>query len=637
MTNIFKKTRLYSPKKLVASLVILSMVTPLTECTVKSAQLPSTIKHITSSDEEAAIFGTFIGSSTFSNDDIQNMEEVVETPLSDQQRNSINLLNYMTVLTQEINAAKDSRLFLENTYFSLLNDTHPNAIDSRTEAQMHSILDTIEQYRMISVKRERIEYIHEQNRAQALRQAIPDPVGLLSSVTSGSPLKAAASILYMTIDSASKYASATSQATMQQLKDGWELDDEENAELHKSRKNALSYMLSMVRDNNLPGDYALNEDSVAKFVEWKNESNLESKILWFESHESTYKMFGQYWLELAKNYYENGNYQKCIDSIEQYTSITSKIFRQDCAYAEVLPLAIISAKETMSIEDYIEYANTYAPIILKNTKDDNWALRYIVAQLYIDLYTFTNDTSYLEYACDIVFNSINILKKSQLNLNEEYLAGYQKIKAEKDATKREKKEIRQYNKLQKEHYKTAVPPVNEALYLNCDLLFALADKLHISKEKQNKIDAVLHENDKPLFLTTVLDNKFWFSKRNDVIDTNDIPIEFDGDTLLIPANYITEQSDIYITISNNKKEKVLDDWKITNTERPKKGGFDEYLVTLKSETAKDYKYKNGDHIKITIIPVKDSPEYCFNINYKVDISKIAKVIKDTKFKKVTAS
>ena len=44
-----------------------------------------------------------------------------------------------------------------------------------------------------------------------------------------------------------------------------------------------------------------------------------------------------------------------------------------------------------------------------------------------------------------------------------------------------------------------MPPVDEALYLNCDLLFALAEQLDISVDEQKKIDAILHENGEPVF------------------------------------------------------------------------------------------------------------------------------------------
>ena len=94
---------------------------------------------------------------------VEDITEDTDT-LDDTQRNSINMLNYITVLTQEISDSKESRLYLESVYSALINNTYPNAIDSRTQAQITSMLDTLEAYRMIAVKRDRIEYIYEQNR-----------------------------------------------------------------------------------------------------------------------------------------------------------------------------------------------------------------------------------------------------------------------------------------------------------------------------------------------------------------------------------------------------------------------------------------------------------------------------------------
>ncbi len=51
-------------------------------------------------------------------------------------------------------------------------DIYPNAVDTKTQAQITSRMDTIDGYRMIAEKRRRLEYIYEQNRAQAMRQAM---------------------------------------------------------------------------------------------------------------------------------------------------------------------------------------------------------------------------------------------------------------------------------------------------------------------------------------------------------------------------------------------------------------------------------------------------------------------------------
>ena len=116
---------------------------------------------------------------------------------------------------------------------------------------------------------------------------------------------------------------------------GWELDDSEAAELHTSRENAFNYMVNMVRENNLPGDYSLNEESVQAFVSWKNNTNLVRKIAWLETNQSVYSQFGPYWLTMARCYYDSGEYEKCLESVDQYESIATRIFRKDTDYAEI--------------------------------------------------------------------------------------------------------------------------------------------------------------------------------------------------------------------------------------------------------------------------------------------------------------
>ena len=333
------------------------------------------------------------------------VEPETEGDLTSKQKNAVNMLNYIMTITQEINNSKESRLYLESAYSSLINNSDPGLIDTRTQERITNILDTLEQYRMIAEKREKLRYIYEQNRAQALRQAIPDPVGLLSAVSSGNILKSAASVIYMAVDAASSYQNAVTQTDLQYLQDGWQLEDEEAQELHNSRKSTFEYMVDMVRENSLPGEYALNENAVNDFVEWKDKTNLTSKIQWLESNESTYEKFGPFWLELAKSYYESEEYDKCLDAIKKYEGISVKIFRKDYDYAEALPMAIVSAKEIRDKNVYIQTAREYSEVILSNADGENWALRYFVAQIYLDLYKQTGSKEYLQKAYDIGENS----------------------------------------------------------------------------------------------------------------------------------------------------------------------------------------------------------------------------------------
>lgn len=556
-----------------------------------------------------------------------------DSELTTTQLNSINMLNYMTVLTQQINESKGNQIFLESARSALYNDTNLNAVDTKTQAQITQLVGVIDNYRMIDVKRDRLEYINEQNRAQAMRQAIPNPVGLLSAVQSGSMLKAAASVLYMAVDSASSYTYAMNQAEQQYIKEGWELDDEEMKSLQSSTTAQFNYMCNMVRDYDLPGDYVVRDDDIKNFVTWTKKTNLVSKITWFEDNEKTYSKFRPYWIELIKDYYDAEEYEKCIAAAHQYEMISTRIIRKDIDYANVLPMIIISAKETMTEDEYVKLATEYCSLICENTKDADWSLRYFVAQIYIDIYALTHDNEYLEKAYDIAKYNVNIMVEEQRAMNVAYLSPIEEVKAEKDATKREKEEVKQYNKLLKEERKIALPPVSEALYLNCDLLFSLMEQLGNDPEEMEEIEAILHENDDNTFLTEALDKRFRYGNESDSLNLEDIRVDFDGDEIEIPAIFISDHSKISVVVTNKEKKTDIEDWVVSKVDRNKKTDCSEFMVFYKSKEGKSYKYKDGETVKIIVTPVIESPEDTIIFNYDVVGKKIAFFFNEIKFER----
>lgn len=557
-----------------------------------------------------------------------------ELELTEQQRNSINMLNYMSVIAQKINVSSSNQLFLESAYSSLSNNTYPNAIDTDTQTRMTELMDSLEEFRMIAKKRERLQYIYEQNKAQALKQAIPSPLSIMNIVQSKNYLDAAISVLYMAVDSASSYASASSQADMQFIQDGWELDDEESAALHKNILDQMNYLIDIVRKYNIPGDYTLNNEDIEDFVSWSNKTDkrLTSKIEWFETHESKYQYFGSYWLELAKDYYNDSNYEKCLDSINEYEKINTRIYRKNIDYANVLPMVILSAKEVKEPEEYKEIAEEYCKVIENNTNDSNWDLRYFVAQIYMDLYNIDQNEQYLNNAYKIILNNVNNLVEEQTELNSTYLNPIVEVKAEKDAAKSTKNEIKNYNKLIKEERKIALPPVSEALYLNCELLFALADKINVSSSEKKKIDKILHGNGEVLFLTESIDNQFYFT--SNTTNQDDINFTYSGDEFTIPANYVADRTTVKVTVKNNDKTTVFEDYAVEKVKRPKNSiDCSEFTVTYKSDLVKKYKFADGDVITIEILPTGEENSL-IKFTYKAVVKKKLKVMSETTFEKV---
>lgn len=529
--------------------------------------------------------------------------------MTDIQRNSISMLNYLAGLTQEINSSKNSRLYLENAYSILLNNTHPNAVDKDTQDHLIFLLDTLNNYRMIAVKREHLQFIFEQNRAQAMRDAIPNPIGLLSAVSSFDWKRLAASVVYMAVDSYTSYQSGMAQANMQYIQDGWKLDEEEQKVLHGINTETFKYLNETVRENKIQqGELALNEEAITTFVNWKNNSNDAQRIRFLESNQNRYKAYGDYWLVLAESYYSHGDYAKCLEAISAYESLDIRIFRDDKGYAKVLPLAIISAGEVYRNEQYIAAADRYCAAILENTNDNyDWALRYFAAQTYVDLFAKTEIQTYLQDAYDIALDNVNWLIGEQKKQNSIYLDDVNKQTIPKDATESEKKEIENYNKQMEKDRELALPPVYEPLLLNCELLFSLSEIIEIDNKTKANVDEILHEAGDPLFLIPTLDREYSFAS-NSPIDSSTVDISFNGNELIIPAKYVTSNASIAVTVAKPEEYNVItfSDWKLSKVERPQKDNLDSFRAIYTSEEATKYKYSIDTEITIDISSIQSS-------------------------------
>lgn len=527
--------------------------------------------------------------------------------LTDEQRNSIGMLNYLTMLTQEINTSKNSRLFLESAYSSLVNNTYPNAVDQETEFRLEELLEQLKNYRMNAVKRERLEFIYDRNKAQAIRAAIPNPLGLLSSVQAFNWPQLIASVAYMAVDSVSSYQNAKSQAELQYLQEGWELDDAEYEILHKLRSRAFTYMIEMVNTFSLPGDLALNENAVENYVTWKNEKNVVRRIQLFEANRNIYQGFGPYWLTLADSYYVNGDYQKCIDAIANYESLSTRIFRQDHELAKTLPAAFMSAMEIMDENEFITTAAHYLEVIEANAAFADWSLRYFAAQGNIELYQRTKDESYLSNAYDLVLNNATLLVGNQLDLNASYLADVKKIEILKGTSEEKKKEIELLNKQAEEERKTALIPITEPLLLNCDLLFSISKVLGISSTEQAKIESILHHNNQPLFLVPAIDNRYWFTEKMN-LSAAEIEVGFKDGMFTLPVESIADFGTLSLSVKSGDTVTDISDWDILKVERKDKTDITSFAATFSSPTASKFQFKKGDQLLFTLLPTGDEAE-----------------------------
>ena len=567
------------------------------------------------------------------------MPENSSTPepsvLTDEQANSINMLNYLAALTREILKKKNNRVFIEQTVNSLYNDINPSKLDELTVSHYNELLDDLHKFDQLLTKRERLKYLFEQNQAQAMRQAIPNPLGLLSAVKSMNIVSLVSSVAYMAVDAVAGYQSAMSAAEQEYLQDSWELDDSESDTIHSLRKQTFLYMVEVVRKYGLPDKLTLSEEKVDNFVDWQQkdykDASPESKVLFYSKNESEYKGFGQYWIARAIAHYDNKEYDKCLNSIKQYEDLKIGIFRKDYEFAKVLPVAIGAAKETLNNNDYIQVATRYVKLILDNTNINDWPLRYFAAQTALDLYSLTEDRSYIDLAFETARDNVNELIAEQRKLNEKYVnpVALETVPGGSEKAKEEK--IKKYNEQLKKDRETELPPVYEPLRLNCDLLFAIMDRFEYSIEERRKVDRILFDTNDTLFFTQPLNSKYKM-----YANERKYQITFDGKTITLPVSLLSPNATVRALVYDQKDKsqvsQMITDWVITKVER--KGNTpDSFIATYYSKTAESVNYNNVSKIEIDVFSLGGSESF-YNTQFRVKHSKNLWVFDNNQFEKI---
>ena len=552
------------------------------------------------------------------------------------QLNSIYMLNYLAVITQEIIDSSNSRLNLEEIYSILENYTKPSAVNEDTKDQLAFLFDTIRDCRTLSHKRDRLLFIYQQNQAQALRQAIPNPIGILSAVQSRGWKGAAISAIYMAVDSYTSYKSFVAQNDLDYLLADWELDDTEEQILYNLRGQTFGYLVDMTNKFKLPDDLTLNMNNVGEFISIKQEKNPRSRIISLEEKKEEYQGLAEYWLVLAQSYYDQGiskngtseDFAKCLDAVETYLALPVSILRKDRPLAKVLPMAIAAAEETMDGEDYIATAGKYAQLIFDNTETNDWELRYFAALTYAELYERTSDAKYLNMAYRIARLNVNYLVKTQRTMNSSYLEEVQvqpvptpKV-PKKPTTEEQQKidDITQYNTQLENERKVALPPIYEPLLLNCELLLGISQNMAFSSSMNQELDEVLHQDETAIFMVPTVDNLYCFGVAPEPISEADIEINFDsGEEILIPARYLSEGFSVKVTITNpeTRESSVFEDWSVTSVDRKDKQDIATFTAKLKSESIKGFKYKIGMKVKIEVISASNCTPQELTFNYDV--------------------
>jgi len=452
-------------------------------------------------------------------------------------KTSVAMLNYLATQARIISSSKENRLILEDIYDRLLNNSNPAVIDETTLDFFQILLEDIENFRIITYQRERLRFLFENQRAQAITKALPNPLYLLGA-RNMSPLALVATAATMAIDSAFKYQGAMNDAKLAYMQGDWDLDDRESAVLHNLRSRSFVYTVNITNQYRLDGSDTLNENSIDGFVDIALWDPSPRKRQALEANRGLYSKYGPYWLELAETYYDLEMFRECLNAAQEYEKVHAPIFRKDKDFARLIPKIIVAAYNVHG--DGIIYRNLaagYLRTLVDNTSDSDWALRYFAAQTYISLASGLTRARTLQSAYDLLINNVRVLSieqekvlneyhspvtvvpQSMLNALEEAQKKLSQAKIDKETAMSSKNtrlgkeqrdklenEIKEAEKKVKEweqkvlDYKTArekeLPPFSQALWVNYILLTGLFEPL----EKTDKDIEYVHD---------IIDFAFW--------------------------------------------------------------------------------------------------------------------------------
>ena len=548
-----------------------------------------------------------------------------------QKNNSIAMMNYLEVLTVEITSSKADSVLLKEAYDSLNGNTDPTVVSTRTQAYLSVLRDTIQKWCLSNDEWEHLndEYQYQKSRLilnsikNGVSSSAPSLLSMIKPVNEKEMLSGGSvvSVIKTICGSVSEYINGKRELEHALDNDKYKLDKEATQSLFEIRDQAFDYMVEIVREYGVSRDEALSEEQAEKLISDIENENVYQRIQALTSKQKLYEAWPHYWLKLAESYFEAGNYEECLKLVRIYEEKDVRIFRKDYELARVLPMAIISASDILDDNAYRELAERYAELILENSGEENWALRYFAAQVYYDLFISLRDEEFLKKTYNIVLDNVSNLSQDQLNANQTYLDN-----------------------------NMILPPVNTPLYINLELLWEIIPYMNLNDKEYQNLQDFLHYQDQPLFLSKPLDFIFNFEKNkwptellnkeyHKDMDVLRRRISYKNGQVTIPAQLLSTDAVVYIAFPDKNRDRKYFSYKMVSNET-------EYSLSGESDNLdkRFAKYKNpglnkkekdASYLLLIIDPMQDS--FCEDICVGFEKEETGTWFKKTEFRNVDPS
>ena len=311
-----------------------------------------------------------------------------------------------------------------------------------TTPYINSFNDTINNNKLINQKRERLQYMYEQNRSMTIASLVPNALHMVNiALNARDPLKAIIAVGGAALSSYTNYTTTKQQAELQLIQEQWELDDQQKKIFENVQKDLRTYLSNICLKYGFENEDLASPQTLQSFVEECSNYNFSeifkiddensrknlARNYYFAINTVQFKnelyMFPEYWAEIVKATYLLDNYPETLKAISNFEKCYVETMYHDDLYATIMEIkAYCILEKIRSLEEDPAILETVVDSILKMSPELDWTKQYFCVELYKELYQITKDKSLLE-KIDLFTEVINKLARIYESNLKDYISG----------------------------------------------------------------------------------------------------------------------------------------------------------------------------------------------------------------------
>lgn len=263
--------------------------------------------------------------------------------------------------------------------------------------------DTIKENKSIEQKRQRLEYLYNQNKASLVSALVPNALHFVNiAMTAGNPLRAMIAIGGASLSSVSSYVSEKQKQNLELIQKEWELDDSQ-VDIFESLSEWLrTYLSKACEKYGITNDQLASVNTLRSFIklcsqyDYRDDKQARELLLKLDTgnFKSELAFFPEYWGEIAKAAYGAENYELSLQYIDNFEDSYVKTMYHDENYSQILKIKAycLLQKDNIDIPIADELCRI-ADSIYALSPASEWADLYFCVELYEEMKKLNNSSS----------------------------------------------------------------------------------------------------------------------------------------------------------------------------------------------------------------------------------------------------